>query len=156
MADLSELSRILTPFIDQYRGQDLLLAGQLCQFDLMEQQDTRSYVLTTPFALSQLSDLPYLDLAVVSDVVETLTKQHAMQWLATLRNQYTARMMLIVDQNKAHHWKLTDFLALGLKKHAQYDNFILYSYAIENYQFPKDWLNSRFWANPSNFDKYRW
>lgn len=156
MADLSELSRILIPFIDQHRGQNLLLAGQLCQFNLMGQQDTRSYALTTPFALSHLSDLPYLDLAVASDVVESLPKQQAIQWLATLRNQYTARMMLVVDQNKTHHWELTDFLALGLRLHAQYDNFVLYSYAIEDYQFPKDWLNSRFWANPDNFDKYRW
>ncbi|MDT8372118.1 MAG: DUF6231 family protein [Gammaproteobacteria bacterium] len=32
----------------------------------------------------------------------------------------------------------------------------LFSYAIESYQPKHDWLNSRFWANPENYDKYRW
>jgi hypothetical protein len=36
------------------------------------------------------------------------------------------------------------------------DGLQVFSYAIENYQLKKDWLNSRFWANPQHYDKYRW
>ncbi|MDO6459293.1 DUF6231 family protein [Granulosicoccaceae sp. 1_MG-2023] len=35
-------------------------------------------------------------------------------------------------------------------------NFNLYEYSILNYKTVPDWLNARFWANPENWDKFRW
>jgi hypothetical protein len=53
-------------------------------------------------------------------------------------------------------WQFADFLGLGFKLHFQDDDNQIFFYAIESYQIKKDWLNARFWANPENFDKYRW
>jgi hypothetical protein len=36
------------------------------------------------------------------------------------------------------------------------DGLQVFTYAIENYQPKRDWLNSRYWANPEMYDKYRW
>jgi len=157
MTASSDLSKIILPFIQQYRGQRLLLAGELANKTLHKVQDTRSHTLATPFTLAQLTTLPPIDIAIISDVVESLTKVDATQWLAALRNQHAQHLLLIVEQRNVNtNWQLADYLALGFKKRGEFDCYALYSYAIEDYQFKKEWLNSRYWANPDNFDKYRW
>jgi len=157
MAALSDLSKIILPFIQQYRGQSILIAGDLVKNTLNTVQDTRSYTLTTPFTLAQLETLPTIDIAIVSDLIENLNKVDAVQWLSTLRNQYAQHLLLIVDQKQFRSdWVLTDYFALGFKKQGQINHYQIFSYAIEDYQFKKEWLNSRYWANPDNFDKYRW
>ena len=157
MTASSDLSKIILPFIKQYCGQSILIAGDLAKKTLNTVQDTRSYTLTTPFTLAKLEALPSIDIAIVSDVIENLNKVDATQWLATLRNQYAQHLLLIVDQKQScSDWGLTDYFALGFKKRGQINHYQIFSYAIEDYQFKKEWLNSRFWANPENFDKYRW
>jgi hypothetical protein len=157
MTASSDLSKIILPFIKQYRGKSLLVAGELAKNTLNTVQDTRSYTLTTPFTLTQLETVPTIDIAIVSDVIENLNKVEATQWLATLRNQYAQHLLLIVDQQQVEsNWQLTDYLALGFKMRGQISQYQLFSYAIEDYQFKKEWLNSRYWANPENFDKHRW
>jgi len=157
MTASSDLSEIILPFIQQYRGQSLLLAGKEAKKTSSKMQDTRSHTLTTPFTLAQLATLPPIDMAIVSDVVETLNRADATQWLATLRNQYAQHLLLIVNQREQQEtWSLNDYFALGFKKRGERNGQLLFSYAIEDYQFKKEWLNSRHWANPENFDKYRW
>jgi hypothetical protein len=65
---------------------------------------------------------------------------------------------LVVDKQKSfeQNWQFADFLGLGFKLHYQDEHHQVFFYAIESYQIKKDWLNARFWANPENFDKYRW
>jgi len=155
MSELTALSSLFLPFLKQNEGESWLLTGYFTETELVDLQDTRSYSLTTPFSLTQLQSLPVLDIAFISDLVETTDKQVATQWLATLRNQYAAKIVLLVDHTKTN-WDLTDFLALGFRQQGQHQHFTIYGYAIESYQFHKDWLNSRHWANPENFDKYRW
>ena len=81
------------------------------------------------------------------------------KWLGSLRNLFAPHVILISDPQKAQHqgWQLTDFLALGLHLVAtSKDGLQVFSYAIESYQPKREWLNSRFWANPENFGKYWW
>jgi len=154
----SDLSKIILPFIEQFKGRQQLIAGDIANTACQGMHDTRSHSLTTPFKLDQLTTLPLIDVAIVSDLVESLPPQQAVQWLSKLRNQYAQHILMIVNESESqsHCWALTDYLALGLKRRGQVANFTLYTYEIENYQFKKDWLNSRYWANPENFDKYRW
>ncbi|ELA08705.1 hypothetical protein MOMA_09106 [Moraxella macacae 0408225] len=35
-------------------------------------------------------------------------------------------------------------------------NFNLYQFNLFDYKQLPDWLNSKFWANPENWDKFRW
>ena len=142
----------------QYQNKSLLLAGDIAIKLVKDLQDTRSHVLKTPFSLEQQNGLPQIDLAIISDLLETLPKQEAIEWLGMLRNGHAQQLVLITTQSAEaqNNWQLTDYLALGFKQLFSDSNNALYSYNIENYRPERDWLNSRFWANPENYDKYRW
>ncbi len=144
--------------IKQCQHQSLLLAGDIAINSCKEWHDASPYILETPFSIQQLADIPTIDLAIISDITESLTKTAAMQWLGVMRNAHAQRIIVVSDITLATQqgWQLADYLALGMKRIAILENYHLFSYAIESYQPKHDWLNSRFWANPANFDKYRW
>ncbi len=159
MNDVDALGELLEPLLTAFAPKSLLLAGELAIASVQSRQDTRSRQLTTPFRQQQLHDLQQVDVAVISDLTETMPVAHGQQWLGSLRNVFAPHVILISDPEKAQQqgWQFADFLALGLHQVAISDSGLhLYSYAIENYQPKRDWLNSRFWANPENFGKYWW
>lgn len=158
MSTSLDLATILSPLIKQFQHQSLLLAGDIAINSCKEWQDTSPHILKTPFSIQQLADLPTIDLAIISDITETLPKTAAMQWLGLMRNAHAQHIIVIseITRSTQQGWQLADYLALGMKHIAVVGNYHLYSYAIETYQPKRDWLNSRFWANPDNFDKYRW
>jgi len=158
MTVLSDLSKIILPFIEQFQAKTLLVGGETAVTLCNDLHDTRSTVLTTPFKLDQLVDLGAVDIAIISDIIELSSKAEANEWLGVLRNGHTQHIIVIADNNKSMQqgWQLADFLALGLKKIGEHQNQHVYVYAIESYQQKRDWLNSRFWANPENYNKYRW
>jgi len=158
MTTSSDLSKILSPLIAQSHCKSLLLAGETVINSCKELHDTRSHQLTTPFSLEQLTEQVTIDLAIISDLIETLPKQEAIQWLSMVRNRYAQHLVLIVNRKVAvqQEWQIADYLALGLQQHGTESNYQLFSYNIESYRPKRDWLNSRFWANPENYDKYRW
>ena len=159
MDNVDALGELLDPLLAAFAPKSLLLAGDLAIASVQPRQDTRSRQLTTPFRQQQLRDLQQVDVAVISDLTETMTVGHGQQWLGSLRNVFAPHVILISDPEKAQQqgWQFADFLALGLHQVAISDSGLhLYSYAIENYQPKRDWLNSRFWANPENFGKYWW
>ncbi len=154
----SDLSKIILPFIEQFQAKTLLLAGETAITLCNDLHDTRSFVLTTPFKLEQLDDVGAIHVAIISDLIESSNKTKANEWLGILRNRHTQHIIVISNKNKTtlQDWQFADFLALGLKKIANVQNQHVYAYAIENYHEKRDWLNSRFWANPENYNKYRW
>lgn len=154
----SDLSTIVHPLILQFQPNTVLIAGEVAANACKNMQDTRSLVLTTPFSIEQLHHAQAVDLAIVSNVTETLSKHEATQWLGMLRNRLTQHVIVIADAAIAERqgWQLSDYLALGLKSVVTVNNYQIFSYAIESYQPKREWLNSRFWANPENYDKYRW
>lgn len=149
----------MVPMMAQFNPESILLVGNLAAESVDCPQDTRLQQLTTPLTQQQLTEMKPVDLAVISDLTETLSVDAGQQWLGILRNVYAPHILLISHAASAKDkgWQLRDFLAMGLKRYAgTAEGFQLFSYAIENYQPKKEWLNSRFWANPENFDKYWW
>lgn len=53
---------------------------------------------------------------------------------------------------------LTAALAMGFEKVAAWheSQLTLYLFQLYAYKSPPEWLNSRYWANPELFDKFRW
>lgn len=158
MTEISDLSKIILPFVEQFQAKTVLAAGEAAITLCNDLHDTRSSVLKTPFTLEQLDNIGTIDLAIISNIIESSSKEKASEWLGVLRNRHTQHIIVITDKNKSalQGWQLADFLALGLKKIADIQNQDIYAYAIENYQQKRDWLNSRFWANPEHYNKYRW
>ena len=135
-----------------------MLAGDTVINSCKELHDTRSHTLKTPFNLEQLNDLANIDLAIISNLIETLPKQEAILWLSMIRNRHAQHLILVSNNESSEQqgWHIADYLALGLQQHGSYGDYQLFSYNIESYRPKHDWLNSRFWANPENYDKYRW
>jgi len=154
----SDLSKIILPCIEQFHSKTIIVAGETAISLSKDLHDTRSHTLTSPFSLEQLTDLPTVDLAIISELTETLSKELATQWLCTLRNRHASHIVVMSESNKASQQdlELTDFLAMGFKRQGTHDNTHVFSYAIESYQSKRDWLTPRFWANPENYNKYRW
>lgn len=144
--------------IKQCQHQSLLLAGDIAINSCEEWHDTRSHILKMPFSIQQLTDLPTIDLAIISDITETLPKAQAIEWLGLMRNAHARRIIVIskITPSTQQTWQITDYLGLGMKRLISVNNYQLFTYAIESYQLKREWLNNRFWANPENFDKYRW
>ncbi len=157
MTDYSYLSKIVLPLLEPFQQHSFLIAGELAN-SMCDGITQSSHQLTGPFSLAQLTDLSAFEVAVVSDLTETLTKTEAESWLGLLKNRHSPHIILVVDRNIAEQkaWQFADFLSLGFKLIKQIDNWQIFHYAIESYQPKKDWLNSRYWANPENFEKYRW
>lgn len=97
------------------------------------------------------------DLVIVGDVLSHLSETAAIEIVAMLRNQLNAQIILLQNLNAALQFH--DLLGLGFKrefKRSELTDCDIYSYDISNYNKKRDWNNSRFWANPQNFEKYRW
>ena len=48
------------------------------------------------------------------------------------------------------------FLKLGLVKEFSEKDLHCHSYNLKTYNIKRDWNNPKGWANPENFNKYRW
>ncbi len=110
------------------------------------------------FDQESLTTLPASDLVIAGDVLEACDYQAGLQLLAGLRNQLQARICALVPASSP--WQFSDFIGLGFKRLAhctkQQDSVTVYSYAIADYNFTREWNNARFWANPELFGKYWW
>ena len=75
--------------------------------------------------------------------------------IAKCRDQLTSR---VVVETSPHHQPTHDphYLALGFVRCAVTEDHVYYLFDIKTYKPVPDWLNPRFWANPENWDKYRW
>ncbi len=158
MADYDHLSTCISPLIKQFEAKSVLIVGEIAEKCYLNELNTQIQSLQAPFHFDQLSKLQAIDLAIVSNITDTLEQAEAIQWLGTLRNRYTAHIILIndIDASTQQGWQLNDYLALGMKHFKSTQNHQLFVYALESYQRKKDWLNSKFWANPEMFDKHRW
>ncbi len=158
MTAYSHISTILLPLIDQFKSASVLLAGGIAIASYKQQQDTRLQVLKTPFSLEQLTTIDTIDLAIISEVTDSLSKPDAIEWLSMVRNGHCQHIIVIAEseRSKQQGWQLADYLAMGMAQIDTVDNYQIFSYAIEHYRPKRDWLNNRFWANPKNYDKYRW
>ncbi len=104
-----------------------------------------------------------IDCAVLIGLLENLQKPHALHILASLRDIHAHQLIVVVpvhDSAGISEWEQTDFLGMGMKMHsrdhdAQHDIHI-YTFSIDTYKPAPDWLNSKYWANPHLFGKFRW
>ena len=158
MAAYSDISTILSPLVTQFQPNSVLIVGETARKLYQDKHDTRSQVLTTPFNLDDLSTITTVDLAIISDITDTLAKPQALEWLGMIRNCYAQHIIVIssIEQSTQQGWQLADFLGMGMKHVATTAKYQIFSYALESYQRKREWNNSQFWANPENYDKYRW
>jgi hypothetical protein len=157
MIDDTALSSLLAPMTTD--AESTLAIGETAHAALHPLNDTRITFLKTPSHYDELRVYSSMNLVVVSHVLETFSKQEAEIWLGLIKNRLSPKVILVTHPKlcKRQGWSLTDYFGMGFRHMAgTQDGLQVFSYAIENYQLKKDWLNSRFWANPQHYDKYRW
>lgn len=97
---------------------------------------------------SSVRSKPTAALDMGNQPLETLT-----HGLTRLRDLMARRVLVL-----AHH-DFTELLrALGFSQIEQLPgtDLIIWQFNILSYKQVPDWLNSKYWANPENWGKYRW
>lgn len=96
-----------------------------------------------------------IDCVLLESALDEMSTGSAIALIGLIRNQLNAKILIITDQNAPLSFQ--DLLGLGFQRSFINDvGQALYTYDIANYNKKRDWNNSRFWANPENFNKYRW
>jgi uncharacterized protein DUF6231 len=107
---------------------------------------------------NQLADQVPCDLAIVTGILESFSKDKAIQLLGSLRNYHAPQIWVLVADNNG--WELNDFTALGFKRLQRYTSddrtLASYGYHIASYNRKRSWNNPQYWANPENWGKFWW
>lgn len=125
--------------------------------------DALSWSESSPQNLLQSPWQKRHDLAVTWLSAE-LPWQDVLHLLSALRDLHARQLLAFVPAaawSEQNALAQTDSLrALGLQQQARFqqgDDLIeAWSFDIRTYKTVPDWLNPRFWANPENWNKYRW
>ena len=103
---------------------------------------------------SDLGDLDRHPLAIVFDQLEHMGKRQATHLLAQLRDLYAERVV-VLDERQV--FTAAELVALGFTRpEGPQDGRRVFMHDPDKFFEPREWNNSRNWANPENFKKYRW
>ncbi|ANF81709.1 hypothetical protein A3K93_05600 [Acinetobacter sp. NCu2D-2] len=113
------------------------------------------------FNVSEFLNLPFqqrYDMAMVlldTQEMQTLSAQQVSQILVKLRDLFAKRLLVV---SRLQDEKLLRSLGLTqlIDKTTHDADFALWQFNILTYKHVPDWFNSKFWANPENWDKFRW
>lgn len=114
--------------------------------------------------LAQLDHLPVYDVIVIIGLIEQFDEKTANIVIGRLRDLHSRHLFLLARTgdwpDQASHWQRNDLLAHGFTLLQHYDDgaghWHLCRYELDTYKATPDWLNSKYWANPELFGKYRW
>lgn len=107
-------------------------------------------------AATAIVTLGRFDFAIVTELLEELDGPTAEFVLGRLKNLHTDRFVLLADPARASLGH-DDLLALALAPFEQLDDGRLaWRYDIDRYNPERPWNNPEDWANPQNFDRFRW
>ena len=112
-------------------------------------------------SVNDMLNLPFTqryDLALVNLLKEDLQDiedQQLNQMLVRLRDLFAKKMLVLASPKFEKSLR-----ALGLSQLTENDfnqqDVQIWQFNILNYKHVPDWFNSKFWANPDNWNKYRW
>ncbi len=134
-------------------------AGGVPAVTRFRQANPELAVTSVHYATPLSRTLGRFDLALVVDVLGSLSKSDGTRLIANLRNFHSNAVAVTVaaGQDKTQTiWSDTEFIALGLAPAQAEDGSRLYVYDITSYNDARVWNSPRHWANPENFRKFRW
>lgn len=123
--------------------------------------DQNASIQWSYFSVTDFLNLPFTqryDLGFVlfdTEEMQTISDSQKSQLLVKLRDLMAKRIVVVS--------KLTDeklLCSLGftqlIDKTTHESDFALWQFNILTYKHVPNWFNSKFWANPENWDKFRW
>jgi hypothetical protein len=86
MTDVSHISKIILPLLAPFKDSSVLVTGSATSFITNDVNFADTQHLST-FKRDRLADASQVELAVIADLTETLTKTEAIAWLGLLKNK---------------------------------------------------------------------
>lgn len=151
---------VITSMLDDLSAEQPIQTA-LCIGQNLAQYQTNHSIQWHYFNVSEFLNLPFTqryDLAfVLFDTNETanLSLQEKSQIIVKLRDLMAKRLVVVSklqDESLLRALGLTQLVDQNINKH----DFALWQFNILTYKYVPDWFNSKFWANPENWDKFRW
>ncbi|MEF9955779.1 MAG: DUF6231 family protein [Acinetobacter sp.] len=107
--------------------------------------------LNQPF--TQRYDLGFV--LFYTDEMQNISETQKSQLLVKLRDLMAKRIVVVSRLQDEKLLRSLGFTQL-IDKTAHSADFALWQFNILTYKHVPDWFNSRFWANPENWNKFRW
>ncbi|MEG0651339.1 MAG: DUF6231 family protein [Acinetobacter sp.] len=133
----------------------------LCIGQNLSQYNVHHSIQWTYFNVSEFLNLPFTqryDLGFVlfdTDELAEVSNQHKAQLLVKLRDLLAKRIVVACHLKDEQLLRSLGFTQL-IDKSAHDNDFALWQFNILTYKHVPDWFNSKFWANPENWNKFRW
>jgi len=96
------------------------------------------------------------DLVIIGEALLKLPRDQVIQTISRLRDLHARRLVILFqDQGDASRSiEHEDLISLGLRALKAQPG--VFYHDLYDYKDTPDWLNNQYWANPENWDKYRW
>jgi hypothetical protein len=113
------------------------------------------------FNVTDFLNLPFTqryDLGFVlfdTDEMQSISEVQKSQLLVKLRDLMAKRIVVVSKFNDEKLLRSLGFTQL-IDKTTHDSDFALWQFNILTYKHVPDWFNSKFWANPENWNKFRW
>ena len=90
--------------------------------------------------------------AIFDDTASRIPSDILVPLISRMRDIHARRTMVILTPESSINNE--DLIALGF--HAMKDHPEVFYHDLLDYKQTPDWLNSHYWANPENWNRYRW
>ena len=153
MAELNVITSMLDDLSSEQPIHTALCIGQNI--------DQNSAIQWHYFSVNAFLSLPFTqryDLGfVVFDTTEmqNISETEKAQVLVRLRDLMAKRIVVVSKRQDEKLLRSLGFTQL-IDKTLHEADFALWQFNILTYKHVPDWFNSKFWANPENWDKFRW
>ena len=96
------------------------------------------------------------DLVIVGEALLKRPRDQVIQTISRLRDLHARRLIILSPENRdaACSIKHEDLISLGLRALEAQPG--IFYHDLYDYKDTPEWLNNQYWANPENWDKYRW
>ncbi len=151
---------VITSMLDDL-SKEQPISTAICIGQNLEQYNQFHPIQWQYFNVTEFLNLPFtqrFDLGfVILDTEEmvALSEQQKTQMLVKLRDLMAKRIVVVSKLQDERLLRALGFTQL-IDKTTHDNDFALWQFNILTYKHIPDWFNSKFWANPENWDKFRW
>ena len=151
---------VITSMLDDL-SKEQPISTAICIGQDLEQYNQFHPIQWQHFNVTEFLNLPFtqrFDLGFVildTEMMLSLDQQQKTQMLVKLRDLFAKRIVVVSKLNDEQLLRALGFTQL-IDKTTHESDFALWQFNILTYKHIPDWFNSKFWANPENWDKFRW
>ena len=151
---------VITSMLDDL-SKEQPISTAICIGQNLEQYNQFHPIQWQYFNVTEFLNLPFtqrFDLGFVildTEDMLALSEQQKTQILVKLRDLLAKRIVVVSKLQDEQLLRALGFTQL-IDKTSQDSDFALWQFNILTYKHIPDWFNSKFWANPENWDKFRW